>query len=103
VSSVQWGDVGTWAGVSAAISGIISTGGWKLIKTTIERAIQGYMDNAKIAQTLAAHDTALALLIQAVMPPGQPSLRDILQSIQVETARAAGAASTNTTVVTPHP
>lgn len=96
---MQWGDIGTLSGASAAVSALISTGAWKVIKTAITNTIAAYMDNAKIGQTLAAHDTALALLIQQVMPPGQKTLRDLLQEIQVETARASGAASAGSTTV----
>lgn len=40
-----------------------------------------------IVVKLGKHDTALALLIQQVNPPGDKSLRELLHDIQVEQAR----------------
>jgi len=44
-----------------------------------------------IVRKLAAHDTALALLVQQVNPPGDKSLRELLHDIQLEQARETGA------------
>lgn len=41
-----------------------------------------------IIKKLSAHDTALAVLLQAVSPPGDKSLRALLQEIQLDQARA---------------
>lgn len=41
-----------------------------------------------IIKKLSQHDTALAVLVQAVSPPGDKSLRALLQEIQLDQARA---------------
>jgi hypothetical protein len=40
-----------------------------------------------VLRKLFAHDTALALLVAQVNPPGDKSLREILHDIQLEEAR----------------
>jgi len=40
-----------------------------------------------IVRKISTHDTALALLVQAVNPPGGKSLRDLMQEFQLELVR----------------
>lgn len=44
---------------------------------------------AWIILKLGRHDTALALLVQQVNPPGDKSLREMLKDIQLEQARSS--------------
>jgi hypothetical protein len=52
-----------------------------------------------VVKKISAHDTALALLIQQVNPPGDKSLRMILGEIQIEAARYASSASRERTIL----
>lgn len=49
---------------------------------------------AWIIVKLGKHDTALALLIQQVNPPGDKSLRELLHDIQLEQVRITSPPST---------
>ncbi len=42
---------------------------------------------ARVNRKLNDHETALAILIQQVNPPGDKSLRSLIQEIQLEQAR----------------
>lgn len=50
---------------------------------------------AWIVRKIGTHDTALALLVQAVNPPGGKSLRDLMQEFQLELVRQTGSKSSD--------